>query len=105
MREREAKNLRRRKQASSPLVEKLARTIRSPEQVKAEKAEAAVQRATDLIQLMTQAALLTAGFHTHHRQWRRKRKCLQKVRTNAERERLRCDSRKDAVTFDPHAGT
>lgn len=25
------------------------------------------------IQLLTQAALLTAGYHTHHRQWRRKR--------------------------------
>jgi hypothetical protein len=60
-------------QSSSPLVEKLARTTRSPEQVKCEKAEAALDHATDLIQLITQAALLTAGYHTHHRQWRRKR--------------------------------
>ena len=60
-------------QSTSPLLERLARTIESPEQVKWKKAEAALDQATDLIQLITQAALLTAGFHTHKRQWRRKR--------------------------------
>lgn len=52
-------------QSSSPLLERLARTIRSPEQVKLQKAEAALQKVTGLIQLMTQAALLAAGFHTN----------------------------------------
>lgn len=60
-------------QSSSPLLERLARTIKSPEVIKAEKAEATLQQVSDLTQLITQAALLTAGFHTHHRQWRRKR--------------------------------
>jgi len=60
-------------QSSSGLIEKYARQMKSPEQVKWEKAEAALNQATDLIQLITQAALLTAGYHTHHRQWRRKR--------------------------------
>jgi len=60
-------------QTSSPFLEKLARTLRSPEQVKLEKAEFALEQASNLIQLITQAALLRAGFHTHHRQWRRKR--------------------------------
>jgi len=41
--------------------------------VKQEKADGALEQATDLIRLMTEAALLTAGYHTHHRQWRRKR--------------------------------
>jgi hypothetical protein len=60
-------------QASSPLLERLARTIKSPETVKLEKAEATMEQAIDLIQSVTQATLLVAGFHTHHRQWRRKR--------------------------------
>ena len=60
-------------QSSSPLLERFARTMKSPEVIRAEKAEAALDQASDLIQLTTQAALLAAGFHTHHRQWRRKR--------------------------------
>jgi hypothetical protein len=60
-------------QSSSPLLERFARSMKSPEVIKAEKAETALDQATDLIQLITQAALLTAGFHTHKRQWRRKR--------------------------------
>jgi hypothetical protein len=60
-------------QESSPLLERLARTIKSPEVVKQEKAEIAIEEVTNLIQLLTQAALLSAGFHTHHRQWRRTR--------------------------------
>jgi hypothetical protein len=60
-------------QASSPLLERLARASRSSETTKFEKADAALEQATDLMRLMTQGALLAAGFHTHHRQWRRKR--------------------------------
>src|SRR5689334_19707385 len=60
-------------QSSSAVIEKCARHMRSPKQVKHDKAEAALDRATDLIQLFTEASLLTASFHTHKRQWRRKR--------------------------------
>ena len=60
-------------QSTSPLVEKLARTMKSPEVIKAEKAEAALEQASDLIDLITEASLLSAGFHTHKRQWRRMR--------------------------------
>ena len=60
-------------QSSSPLLERFARTMKSPQQVQQEKAEAALEQASDLIELITQATLLTAGFHTHKRQWRRKR--------------------------------
>ena len=60
-------------QSSSPLLERFARTLKSPEVVGEEKAEAAMEQALGLIQLITQATLLGAGFHTHKRQWRRKR--------------------------------
>ena len=60
-------------QSSSFVLEKFARTMKSPDVIKAEKAEAALEQACDLIQLITQAALLAAGYHTHHRQWRRQR--------------------------------
>jgi len=60
-------------QSSSPLLERIARNIRSPEIIQMEKSDAAVEEATHLIQLVTQATLLAAGFHTHHRQWRRMR--------------------------------
>lgn len=60
-------------QSSSPLLERLARTFKSPEAIKMEKSEAVIEQVTHVIQLLTQAALLAAGFHTHHRQWRRKR--------------------------------
>jgi len=58
-------------QSSSPLLERFARTMKSPEVIKAEKAEAALDQTSDLIELITQASLLAAGFHTHKRQWRR----------------------------------
>ncbi len=61
-------------QASSPLLEKLARTIKAPEIVKQEKAEDALEQVANCVRMITQATLLIAGFHTHHRQWRRKRK-------------------------------
>ena len=60
-------------QSSSPLLERFARTMKSPHQVQQEKAEAALEQASDLIELITEASLLAAGFHTHKRQWRRKR--------------------------------
>lgn len=57
-------------QASSTAVERIVRANKLSE---AEKPEAALDLAAELIQLVTKAALLTAGFHTHKRQWRRKR--------------------------------
>ena len=60
-------------QASSPLLEKLARASRSSETAKFQKEEAALDQVTDLLRLVTEASLLAAGFHTHHRQWRRRR--------------------------------
>ena len=62
-------------QLSSDTLERLTRASNSIEALESEKAEAVLEQALELIQLFTQAALLTAGFHTHHRQWRRKRKC------------------------------
>ena len=60
-------------QSSSSLLERVARNIKPAEVVKREKAEAALQQAMEMIDLITEAVLLTSGFHTHHRQWRRKR--------------------------------
>ncbi len=60
-------------ESSSPLLERFARTMKSPQQVQQEKAEAALEQASDLIESITEASLLAAGFHTHPRQWRRKR--------------------------------
>jgi len=60
-------------QSSSPLLEKLARTTKSPDGVISAKADATLKQVLDLVELITQAALLTAGFHAHKRQWRRKR--------------------------------
>ena len=57
-------------QASSIAVERIVRASKLND---SEKTEAVLDLATELIQLVTQAALLTAGFHTHKRQWRRKR--------------------------------
>src|SRR5262245_17113358 len=60
-------------QASSPLIERIAHTIKSTKEIRSERTDATLDQACDLIQLITQAALLTAGFHTHKRQWRKKR--------------------------------
>ena len=54
-------------QTSSTAVERIVRANKLND---SEKTEAALELAIDLIQLVTNAALLTAGFHTHHRQWR-----------------------------------
>ena len=54
-------------QSSSPLIERFARSMKSPQQVQQEKAEAALDQLSDLVHEITQAALLAAGFHTHTR--------------------------------------
>jgi hypothetical protein len=59
--------------SSSAELEKLLRAKKSMEALEREKAEVALERAVELIQLFTQASLISAGFHTHKRQWRRKR--------------------------------
>lgn len=61
-------------ESSSAEVEKLLRVKKSIEAQESERIEAALDRAVELVQLFTEASLLTAGFHTYHRQWRRKRK-------------------------------
>ena len=60
-------------QTSSTDLEKLMKAKKSLETHELQRAEVALDRAVELIQLFTQAELLTAGFHTHKRQWRRKR--------------------------------
>ena len=59
-------------QSTSPLLERLARSAHS-EAVKSQKNEAAMEQVSDLVRLITEAALLSAGFHTHKRQWRKRR--------------------------------
>lgn len=61
-------------EASSGEVEKLLRVKKLMEAQEAQRIEATLDRAVELVQLFTEATLLTAGFHTHRRQWRRKRK-------------------------------
>ena len=60
-------------QSSSAELEKLMRAKRAIEANELERVEATLDRAIELSQLFSQAALLVAGFHTHKRQWRRKR--------------------------------
>ena len=60
-------------ESSSSELERLMRAKRSVETIELQRVESALDRAIELSQLFTQAALLVAGFHTHHRQWRRKR--------------------------------
>ncbi len=57
-------------QSGSPLIEQLARQNKAANDVSLDSAVLVFEQAT---QLLTQAALLAAGFHAHHRQWRRKR--------------------------------
>ena len=56
-------------QSKSSIIEKLTRST-NQDGTKTKKAERVFEQAT---QLLTEASLLIAGFHTHHRQWRRKR--------------------------------
>jgi predicted negative regulator of RcsB-dependent stress response len=60
-------------QASSTGLEKLMLAKKTIEADELDRVEATLDRAIELSQLFTQAALLGAGFHTHKRQWRRKR--------------------------------
>src|SRR4030095_6630746 len=60
-------------QSSSDTLERLTRASNSIKAVESKKADAVLEKSVELIELFTQAVLLTAGFHTHHRQWRRKR--------------------------------
>ncbi len=62
-------------ESNSAELEKLLRARKSIEDQELERVEVAIDRAVELVQLFTEATLLTAGFHTHRRQWRRKRKC------------------------------
>lgn len=62
-------------ESSSAELEKLLEAKKSIEAQELERIEAAIDRAVELGQLFTQAMLLSAGFHAHRRQWRRKRKC------------------------------
>ena len=60
-------------QSTSALLERSARATYSLEAIKSQKAEVAMEQTSELIRLLTQASLLSAGFHTHKRQWRKKR--------------------------------
>jgi hypothetical protein len=60
-------------QSSSPLIERYARLMKSPHAVTQEKMEAELDQLTDRIRVITDAALLAAGFRTHKRQWRKMR--------------------------------
>jgi hypothetical protein len=60
-------------QSNSPLLDRLASLTNSSEAIKLEKTNAALKRSSDLVRLITQATLLSAGFHTHKRQWRKRR--------------------------------
>jgi hypothetical protein len=60
-------------ESSAKELENLMGEKRSIEALESQKTESVLDRANDLVELFTQAELLVAGFHTHHRQWRRKR--------------------------------
>lgn len=57
-------------QASSTAVERI---VRANKLYELGKTEAALALASELIQLVAQAVFPTAGFHSHKREWRRKR--------------------------------
>ena len=60
-------------QSSSAVIEKFARLMKSPQAVEQEKIQAELDQLTDQIRVITHAALLVTGFHTHKRQWRKMR--------------------------------
>ena len=57
-------------QSGSSLFERLTLQTKAANDVSLESAVLVFEQA---VHLLTKAALLAAGFHTHHRQWRRKR--------------------------------
>lgn len=63
-------------ESHSVALEKLMRSKKTMEAEELENADAFLDCVVELVQLLTEATLLTAGFHTHHRQWRRKRNGL-----------------------------
>ena len=58
-------------QSSSPLVEKLARTMKSRDTVEQEGVDASLDHLRFQVQTLTEGLLLLSGFHTHKRQWRK----------------------------------
>ena len=59
-------------ESSSAELEILMRAKKAIEADELERVKAALDLAIELAQLFTETILLNAGFHTHHRQWRRK---------------------------------
>lgn len=49
------------------------REARQREVTALKKQDLAIETTSQLIALVTEAALIAAGFHTHKRQWRKKR--------------------------------
>ena len=60
-------------QSSSGLFEKAIVLACPSEQEKLKEQDAKIELACRLVDSITQAALLAAGFHQHRRQWRKKR--------------------------------
>jgi hypothetical protein len=60
-------------QSSMPLVEKFARLLNSSDLRNHNRAELALDELCNSVTLVTEGALLVSGFHTHKRQWRKKR--------------------------------
>ena len=60
-------------QSSSSVIERYGRLMKPPHVMEHERAEVELDQLTDRIRVITQAALLIAGFHTHKRQWRKMR--------------------------------
>ena len=60
-------------QTTSGALEKAIGIAYPSEVEKLRKQDANIEQACRLIDVVTQAALLASGFHTHKRQWRRSR--------------------------------
>lgn len=58
---------------SRALEEGLKRALAQKEREEFAAQDAIIERACSMIETLTNAALLAEGFHTHKRQWRRKR--------------------------------
>jgi len=66
-------------QSSSALLERLSLATNSTKVLEYEKAEAVLENTVELVQLFTQATLLTAGFHSHPCETNRRKKSLKKL--------------------------
>jgi hypothetical protein len=60
-------------QSSASLIQRYARCMKPTQAVEEEKIELELDQLTDRVCVITEAALLIAGFHTHKRQWRKMR--------------------------------